>query len=447
VARDDAPVGSCVVSESSARIEPFRAPVGTHDVLPPGSARWQALIAGFAEVVGRAGYGLLQSPMFEEIGVFSRVGEGTDVVRKEMYDFLDKGERHLALRPEGTASVARAFVQHRPTTPWKVWYAAPSFRYERPQAGRFRQHHQLGVEALGSADADLDVEVIAMLWDFYAGLGLRQVELVINSMGTAEDRRSYVATIRSWLEQRIDRLDPADAEKVADHPMRVLDSKRPITIAAIADAPQIIDHLSPDARVHFERVRDGLDALGVPFRVEPRLVRGLDYYTHTTFEFISHALDAAQSTIGGGGRYDGLVETLGGPPTPGIGFGSGIERVLLTCDAEGVFPEPAAAVEVYVLDTTGGSAARDITAQLRRAGISTDRAYDGRSMKSQMKSADRSGARFALIIGSDELEAGIVTIRPMREDRSQTTVERARLVDELHTLLSATDPTTSEDLP
>jgi histidyl-tRNA synthetase len=416
-------------------------------VLPPDSARWQDLIATFATMVGRAGYGLLQSPMFEEIGVFSRVGEGTDVVRKEMYDFLDKGERHLALRPEGTASVARAFVQHHPTTPWKVWYAAPSFRYERPQAGRYRQHHQLGVEALGSADPDIDVEVIALLWDFYAAIGLRQVELVINSMGTAEDRRTYIDSIRQWLRERLGELDPADAEKVEAHPMRVLDSKRPVTIAAIGDAPRITDHLSPDAVVHFDRVRAGLTALGIPFRVEPRLVRGLDYYTHTTFEFVSHALDAAQSTIGGGGRYDGLVESLGGPPTPGIGFGSGIERVLLTCDAEGIGAPTVPMIDVYVLDTTGGDAARDLTVELRRAGFSADRAYDGRSMKSQMKSADRSGARFAVIIGSDELDAGTVTVRPLREDLPQRSIDRDRVLDELRVLISETNQPMSEDHP
>jgi len=416
-------------------------------VLPPDSARWQELIATFATMVGRAGYGLLQSPMFEEIGVFSRVGEGTDVVRKEMYDFLDKGERHLALRPEGTASVARAFVQHHPTTPWKVWYAAPSFRYERPQAGRYRQHHQLGVEALGSADPDIDVEVIALLWDFYAAIGLRQVELVINSMGTAEDRRTYIDSIRQWLRERLDELDPADAEKVDAHPMRVLDSKRPVTIAAIGDAPRITDQLSPDAVIHFDRVRAGLTALGIPFRVEPRLVRGLDYYTHTTFEFISHALDAAQSTIGGGGRYDGLVESLGGPPTPGIGFGSGIERVLLTCDAEGIGAPTVPMIDVYVLDTTGGDAARDLTVELRRAGFSADRAYDGRSMKSQMKSADRSGARFAVIIGSDELDAGTVTVRPLREDLPQRSIDRDRVLDELRILISETNRPMSEDHP
>ena len=423
------------MSENSERIEPFRAPIGTHDVLPPESDRWQSLVAAFAQHVGRAGYGFVQNPMFEEIGVFSRVGEGTDVVRKEMYDFLDKGERHLALRPEGTASVARAFVQHRPTTPWKVWYAAPSFRYERPQAGRFRQHHQLGLEALGSADPDLDVEIITILWDFYASIGLTQVELLPNSMGTADDRRTYIDSIRAWLAVRADQLDPADAAKIAEHPMRVLDSKRPITIAAIGDAPRITDHLSPDAVAHFDRVRSGLTALGVPFRLEPRLVRGLDYYTHTTFEFVSGALDAAQSTIGGGGRYDGLVEALGGPSTPGIGFGTGIERVLLTCDAEGVFPAPESRVSVYVIDTTGGEAGRDLSVELRRAGIAAERAFDGRSMKSQMKSADRSGAAIAVIIGSDELEAGSVAIRPMRVDRPQQLVRRDSIVSAIAELL------------
>ena len=432
------PVVSPVVSDPTptSRIEPFQAPVGTRDVLPPESARWQALIATFAQHVGRAGYGLVQSPMFEEIGVFARMGEGTDVVRKEMYDFLDKGDRHLALRPEGTASVARAFVQHRPATPWKVWYAAPSFRYERPQAGRYRQHHQLGVEALGSPDPDLDVEVVALLWDFYASIGLHQVELVLNSMGTAADRRRYIDDIRSYLVGRIGDLDPTDAEKVEAHPMRVLDSKRPVTIAAIADAPRITDRLSDESVDHFERVQAGLGAVGVPFRLEPRLVRGLDYYTHTTFEFVSGALDAAQSTIGGGGRYDGLVESLGGPSTAGIGFGTGIERVLLTCDAEGVFESPAEAVEVYLVDTAGGDTARDLSVELRRVGIAAERAYDGRSMKSQMKSAGRSGAALVLIVGSDELADGTVTLRHMGGDGGQERVDRGAVVATVAALLA-----------
>ena len=418
------------MSESTAsRTEPFKAPTGTRDVLPPESARWQVLIAMFAAHVGRAGFGLVQSPMFEEIGVFSRVGEGTDLVRKEMYDFFDKGDRHIALRPEGTASIARAWIQHAQgeAKPWKVWYAAPSFRYERPQAGRFRQHHQLGAEAIGSEDPDLDVEVIALLHDFYVSLGLKQVTLLINSMGTAEDRKRYIQDVGLWLNERIDTLDPKDAEKVSDHPMRVLDSKRPMTIAAIADAPRITDRLSPEAAERFARVQDGLSALGVEFNVEPRLVRGLDYYTHTTFEFVSGALDAAQSTIGGGGRYDGLIESLGGPSTPGIGFGSGIERVLLTCDAEGVFPATSGAIDVFVVDTTGGAAARDLTIELRRAGFSAERAFDGRSMKSQMKSADKSGASFVCIIGDDEAANGTVIIRDLRGASGQEVVDRSTL--------------------
>lgn len=412
-------------STPTARNEPFKAPVGTRDVLPPESERWQALIAAFAGQVSRAGYGLVQSPMFEEMGVFARVGEGTDLVRKEMYDFVDKGDRHLALRPEGTASIARAFVQHRPATPWKVWYAAPSFRYERPQAGRYRQHHQLGLEAIGSADPDLDVETIVLLHDFYRSIGLQRFSLLLNSMGTAEDRLRYVADVREWLSVRVDHLDPADAAKIADHPLRVLDSKRPVTIEAIAEVPRITDRLSDAATERFERVKAGLAAAGVDFRVEPRLVRGLDYYTHTTFEFVSDALDAAQSTIGGGGRYDGLVTSLGGPDTPGIGFGTGIERVLLTCDAEGVFDAPASIVDVYVVDTTGGAIARDLVTELRRSGIAADRAFDGRSMKSQMKSADRSGAALVCIIGDDERAADAVTVRDLRTDVGQVTLARA----------------------
>ncbi len=404
-------------------------------MLPPESARWEALIARFATTVERAGYGLLQSPMFEEIGVFRRMGEGTDVVRKEMYDFLDKGDRHLALRPEGTASVVRAYVEHRPPTPWKIWYAAPSFRYEAPQAARYRQHHQLGAEAIGSPDPDLDLEVIGLLWDFYAGIGLRQVDLVINTMGTPDDRAEFVKRLQSFLVDHIDELAHDDREKVEEHPLRVLDSKRPETQKVTEAAPRILDALSPEAREHFDRVQAGLDALGIPFTIEPRLVRGLDYYTHTMFEFQSRALDAAQNTIGGGGRYDGLVESLGGPATPAVGFGSGIERVLLSCDAEGVFPVPEVGVDVFVVDVTGGDQARDLTIELRRAGLAADRAFDGRSMKAQMKAADRSGARFVLIIGADELVAGAVTLRDLRGEGGQQQIDRAAIFDHLRPLL------------
>ena len=417
------------------RATSFRAPKGTHDVLPPESTRWGQLVARFAGEVERAGYGLVQSPMFEEIGVFRRMGEGTDVVRKEMYDFLDKGDRHLALRPEGTASVVRAFVEHRPSVPWKVWYAAPSFRYEAPQAARYRQHHQLGVEAIGTADPDLDVEVVALLWDFLSSLGLTQIELVINSMGTRDDRAAYVNRLRSFLVDRLDDLAADDREKVEAHPLRVLDSKREQTRTVTESAPQILDELSDDAVARFERVQAGLASLAIPFRVEPRLVRGLDYYTHTTFEIVSGAIDASQSTIGGGGRYDGLIQELGGPPTPGMGFGSGIERVLLACDAEQVFPTSPRSVDVFVVDVAGGDHARDLVVTLRRNGIAADRAFDARSMKAQMKAADRSGAAFVLIVGEDEVAAGTVTVRDLRGRTGQQLIDRDDVVDHLRKLL------------
>jgi len=388
----------------TTRSGPFQAPKGTRDVLPPESTRWEALIARFATHVEAAGFRLILSPMFEDFDVFSRVGEGTDVVRKEMYDFVDKGDRHLALRPEGTASVVRAYVQHRPLPPWKVWYAAPSFRYEKGQANRYRQHHQLGVETIGSDDPDLDVEIIALLADFYRGLGLAEVKLAINSIGTPADRSSYVERLRTFLAGRINELDPDDQSKVSEHPMRVLDTKRIASQVVVADAPLLVDHLSGPAALHFERVQQGLGALGIEYRVDPRLVRGLDYYTHTAFEFQSAAIGGAQSAIGGGGRYDGLVESLGGQSTPGIGFGTGIERILAACDAEGVFDVPEPRVNVFVIDLTGGQAARDLTFDLRRQGISADRAFGGGAFKSQEKQARRSNALMT------------VTIRP-RDDR------------------------------
>ena len=281
--------------------ESFQAPKGTRDILPPESGRWQALVAVFAGVVGRAGYGLIQSPLFEDIGVFQRLGEGTEVVRKEMYDFHDKGNRHLALRPEGTAPVVRAFNQHRPTVPWKVWYLTPCFRYEEPQAGRFRQHHQVGLEAIGSPDPDLDVEVIALQHDFYRALGLNHLSLRLNSMGNPHDRRAYAQKLAAWLDRRRDHLDEADRVNAADHPLRVLDSKRERTRVAVADAPLITDCLSEGAATHFERVQAGLDALGIAYRIDPRLVRGLDYYTHSTWEFAAGNLASAQNAVGGGG--------------------------------------------------------------------------------------------------------------------------------------------------
>jgi histidyl-tRNA synthetase len=413
----------------------FRAPVGTRDVLPPESARWERLAALFAARVERAGYGLVLSPMFEDVGVFERVGEGTDVVRKEMYDFEDKGGRRIALRPEGTASVVRAYVQHRPTPPFKAWYAAPNFRYERPQAGRYRQHHQLGVEALGTDDPDLDVEVVALAWSACAGLGLTRVSLLLNSLGDDACRPAYLDGLRAFLGQREGTLCDEHTERWQDNPLRVLDCKREPCRAATANAPRLVDHLCEPCASHFARVRAGLDGLGVGYEIQPRLVRGLDYYTRTTFELAADSLDSAQNAVGGGGRYDKLAEALGGPATPGIGFGLGIERLLLACDAEGVFPTPPSAVDVWVVDTTGGAAALALTSELRAAGIGADRSFDGRSMKAQFKAADRSGARLALVIGEQEAASGTVGLRDLRGG-GQSTLDRAEVLKHVQELLS-----------
>ncbi|HEY6472488.1 MAG TPA: histidine--tRNA ligase, partial [Acidimicrobiales bacterium] len=307
-----------------------RTPKGMHDVLWPESARWEGAVAGFARLVEGAGYGLTITPTLEHAGVFLRgIGEGSEVVGKEMYVFEDRDGQRMALRPEGTAPIARAFVQHHPVPPWKAWYVAPSFRHENPQHGRYRQHHQLGVEALGVEDADLDVEVVSLAHDFFAGFGLRQVMLKLHSMGDGVCKPGYVAFLGAFLAERVDQLCPAHRTRHLENPLRVLDCKTDECRAATADAPHFLDHLCDPCREHFARVRAGLDALGVGYSIDHRLVRGFDYYTRTTFEFAADALDAAQNGIGGGGRYDGLVELLGGEPTPGIGFGIGIERVLL----------------------------------------------------------------------------------------------------------------------
>ncbi len=424
----------------------FTAPIGTHDVLAPESGRWTALLATFAHVAGQYGYGMVHTPMFEDLGVFLRMGEGTDVVTKEMYDFEDKGGRRIALRPEGTASVVRAFVEHRPIVPWKAWYVTPAFRYEKPQKGRFRQHHQVGIEALGVDDPDIDVEVIALADRYLKALGAEQYSLDVNSMGSSDDRAAYDAALREFLAGVRGDLAEEDQDKIERNPLRVLDSKRRQTMQATKDAPKVTDVLSAESAERFARVTEGLDALGIAHTVQPRLVRGLDYYTHTLFEFQSQALDSAQSTIIGGGRYNGLAEALGGPETPGIGFGSGIERVLLHLDAEGAFPTPPSALDVYVVDVTDGRQARAITEGLRDAGLSVDRGFDGRSMKAQMKGANRSGARAAVIVGADEAAAGTVTLRDLRarasDDRAdQQTIARDDLVNALRTLLD-TEATT-----
>ncbi|MHB1533808.1 MAG: histidine--tRNA ligase [Acidimicrobiales bacterium] len=421
----------------------LRHPPGTFDVLPPDSGRWAHLVATFARLAGSAGYGLLITPTFEDVAVFARVGESTDVVRKEMYDFEDKGGRRVALRPEVTASVARAFVQHRPTTPWKVWYGGSNFRYERPQAGRYREFHQVGVEAFGSSDADLDVEVMALGWELYAALGLRGVDLALNSLGDATCRPQYRALLLGYLQERRSELCEEHQARLEENPLRVLDCKKAPCGAVVAGAPRQLDHLCADCAAHFDRVRGGLDALGVPFALDTALVRGLDYYTRTIFEFTPTALDIAQDAVGGGGRYDLLVEEMGGPPTPAIGFALGLERILLALDAEAASAgrpvgATAPAVDVFVVDFAGGEAARQLTSALRRAGLRADRSFDGRSAKAQFKAADRSGARLALVVGPSEAAAGTVAVKDLHASAGeQRVVARADVVAQVTRALGA----------
>ena len=391
----------------------FSTSPGTRDILAPDAARWRQFQEEFASVVQNAGYQLIIPPMFEDLGVFLRLGEATEVVTKEMYDFEDKGGRRVALRPEQTASVCRAFVEHRPTTPWKVWYSGPNFRYEKPQQGRYRQFDQVGIEVLGVDDPLLDAEVIALAATFFARLGLKDVQLAVNSLGDDGDRDKYSAALLQYFSANISQLSEESQVTLQKNPLRVLDSKRREDQALINGAPKIRDYLSADAANHFDSVLRALDALGVKYAIDDRLVRGLDYYRRTTFEFVSTALKAAHTAIGGGGRYDGLIEQLGGPPTPGIGFALGLDRTLLACDAENVFAAPRTNVSVFVVDTTGGMHAAEVCNLLRNNAISADRAFDNRSMKAQMKAAYRSGATIALIIGTDEVAAGHIIVRPM----------------------------------
>ena len=416
-----------------------QAPKGTLDVLPPGdggapfdSAGFAHLVAAFAALAETAAFGLIVGPMFEDLAVYARVGATTDIVRKEMYDFRDKGDRHVALRPDSTPSVVRAYVEHRPDLPWRVWYATPHFRYDRPQAGRYRQHHSVGVEVLGVADPDVDAELIALSHQFLTDeLGLERLDLLVNTIGDEQCRPAYRNALVAHLEGREAALCDEHRDHWRDNPMRLFDCKRQPCRQVTADAPQLLDHLCEPCRLHFDRVRRLLDERKIEYRIEPRLIRGQDYYNRTTFEFESTGLDQAQLALGGGGRYDGFVEALGGPPTPGIGFGLGIERILLAMAAEGLATPPTA-IDVFVIDTTeSADGAADITEGLRRAGIRTDRSYDHRSFKSQMKLATRSGAAYALVIEPDGW-----TIRTLQAKGEPTTVDATTAVDELRKRLT-----------
>jgi histidyl-tRNA synthetase len=396
------------------------------------------MLAIFAQVVEAAGYGLIITPTFEDIAVFRRVGESTDIVRKEMYDFEDKGGRHVALRPELTASVARAYIQHRPPLPWKAWCAGSNFRYERAQAGRYREFRQLDIEAFGTEDPDLDVEVVSLGLEYFKRLGITRVELLLNSLGDGNCRPAYRELLLNYLRQHREELCDDHRSRLEENPLRVLDCKRPSCQAVVAGAPVQIDHLCEPCEQHFARVKAGLDALGIPFTIAPLLVRGLDYYTRTTFEYAGSALESAQNALGGGGRYDGLVSAMGGPDTPGIGFALGVERILMAVEAEGATKALMAGqgVDVFVVDFAGGEAARNLTAKLRAAGVRADRAFDGRSPKAQFKAADRSGAKLALVVGPDESSSGKVGIKDLQGHSDQVTVGIEDVVQEVLRILS-----------
>ncbi len=392
------------------------APKGVPEYLPPDSATFLAVRDALTGPAVRAGYGYIELPVFEETALYVRgVGESTDVVSKEMYTFEDRGGRSLTLRPEGTAGVMRSVIEHgldRGQLPAKIWYAGPFFRAERPQLGRYRQLQQVGIEAIGSDDPVLDAEVIAIADEGFRALGLSGYRLELTSLGCSECRPAYREKLTAFL-TGLD-LDEATRERARVNPLRVLDDKRAAVQAQLGEAPLMLDNLCESCAAHFTEVRAVLEALGVEYQINARMVRGLDYYTRTTFEFVHDGL-GAQSGIGGGGRYDGLMEQLGGQPLGGIGFGLGVDRTYLACQAEGLTVADPARVEVYVV-SLGDEARRRaavIAGDLRRAGVRVDMAFGGRGLKGAMKGADRSGAALTVVLGERDLEAGEAQIKDM----------------------------------
>ena len=425
-----APAGD---GDGDGRPVALAGPKGVPDYVPPDSAGFEHVRDTLSTAAARAGYGLVELPVFEDTALFARgVGESTDVVSKEMYTFADRGDRSVTLRPEGTAGVVRAVIEHgldRGGLPVKLRYAGPFFRYERPQAGRYRQLQQVGIEAIGADDPALDAEVIAVADEGFRALGLTGYRLEITSLGDAECRPAYGDLLREFLAGLP--LDEPTRARARLNPLRVLDDKRPEVRALVADAPLLVDHLSAAAAEHHTAVLAHLDALGVAYLPNPRMVRGLDYYTKTTFEFVHDGL-GAQSGIGGGGHYDGLMATLGGQPLAGVGFGIGVDRTLLACRAEGVAPWSAARCEVFgvPLGAAAMAALVPVAARLRRAGVRVDLAYGGRGMKGSMKAADRSGARLALVAGERDLAAGTVGVKDLRAG-GQDDVPLAEIVEQV----------------
>jgi histidyl-tRNA synthetase len=411
----------------------FRAPKGVPEYLPPDSAAFVAVRSALARPAALAGYGYIELPLFEELGLFVRgVGESTDVVSKEMYTFTDRGGRELALRPEGTAGVVRSVIEHgldRAGLPVKLWYAGAFFRAERPQLGRYRQLQQVGIEAIGSDDPALDAEVVALADEAFRSLGLTGFVLHLTSLGCAACRPAYRERLQGFL-AGLD-LDGPTRERAAVNPLRVLDDKRAAVARQLDGAPLMVDHLCTECATHYDRTRDFLRGLGVRWQEAPRLVRGLDYYTRTTFEFV-HAGLGAQSGIGGGGRYDGLMASLGGQPLSGIGFGLGTDRTLLACRAEGLEVGDPARCDVYLVPM--GEPARTFCSafggRLRAAGIRSDMAFGARGLKGAMKGADRSGAAVAVIVGEAELASATVVLKDLRSG-GQRTVAADEAVAEL----------------
>ncbi|MER3409727.1 MAG: histidine--tRNA ligase [Thermoleophilia bacterium] len=407
----------------------FEAPRGTHDVMPAEQPRWRRVLGVAEELLRLYGYRRIQTPGFEDTELFLRTaGAGSDVVQKEMYTFTDRAGRSLTLRPEGTAPIVRAYLEHglyRQPQPVKLYTVAPMYRYSTPQRGRYREHWQLSVEAIGSADPAVDAEVIQLYDELLRRLGLSRYQLLLNSIGDSACRPAYVRRLVSWLDENERLLDEEARAKRRSSPLRVFDTKNPALAEALQEAPTIDQALCPACRQHLEAVRSYLDAYNVRYALAPTLVRGLDYYTRTTFEFVDEAI-GAQSTLCGGGRYDGLAEELGGPPTPGIGFGAGIERLLLSLDASGFTAPPEPGIDVFLALAEGASRERvlRLMLDLRRRGLSCEVDYASRSLKGQLTQAGRLGARATVVVRGEE-----ATVR--RPGRKDETVPWERILEAL----------------
>ena len=391
---------------------------GTADVLPSDSYKWQFVERKFLDTAQKYGFGEIRVPTFEDKRLFIRsVGDTTDVVQKEMYTFTDQGGRELALRPEGTAGVNRAVIENgliNGALPVKLSYAISCFRAEKPQAGRMREFHQLGMELFGAFSPSADAEVIAFVDEFFRLLGIRNISLEINSIGCKECRKNYHAALKSYFEARKDRLCDTCLERLDKNPLRILDCKNPDCKEVAKDAPVVLDYLCDDCRAHFEGLKKRLAALGVPYTVNPRIVRGLDYYVRTVFEFVSSDL-GAQSTVCGGGRYDGLIKSLGGPDQPGIGYAMGVERLLMVMKAQGIEIPAPAACDLYIgsIGEEASVEALRLCGILRGEGFSAECDIVGRSVKAQMKYADKIGARFSMVLGDNELAEKKATVKNM----------------------------------